>query len=113
MDIVVTIPKNRLETVEEEESRVVEGLKKGEKWHFFWSLGRMPKRADDLERCYFLWGGAIRAYHNIDWFDEDMECEHTGNFYEGVCVVLDPIIHNIKPIPMKGFRGFRYYEGKR
>ena len=113
MDILVTIPKSRLNYVAEEEQRVAEGLKKGEKWNFFWSIGRLPKKAHELERCYFLWNGAIRAYHNIVDLDEDMYCEHTDQFYPGVCLVLDPVIHEVDPIPMKGFQGFRYYEGGR
>jgi len=112
MDIVVTIPKSKLKQVEEEEKALSDAISKGEKWNFFWSLGRMPKRVKDLERCYFLWDGAIRAYHDIVDLDEDMTCEHTGQFYPGVCLVLDPKIHEIKPIPMKGFQGFRYYENK-
>ena len=111
MDIVVTIPKSRLAQVEKEEAQVAELLAKGVAVNFFWSLGRKPKKLEVGDRCYFVWDGAMRAWHEVVGFGADKQCETTGIFHPGFCVILAPEIHTIDvPIPMKGFQGFRYFK---
>lgn len=110
MNIVVTIPKNRQAEIEEEERQLQARLDAGEEGlSYFWSLSRRPKDLREGDRVYFIWDGAMRAFHHVTGFDEDMRCETTGRQYRGCCVMLDPRIHEIVPIPMKGFQGYRYY----
>ena len=108
MDIVVTIPKKMLPQVEEEERQVAELEKQGIRCRYFWKLGRRPKKTGIGDKCYFVWEGAIRAWHEIIGFAEDMTCETTGIFHPGLSVVLDSKINEIGPISTAGFRGFRY-----
>ena len=127
--IVVTIPKARLAQVTAEEERVARGIERdaaGKKippgkayeitgWRYFWKMGRLPKKKP--RRVYFLWDGAVRAYHKT-LFMEGGDC---GFFTEladayrrsrrAPCIWLRPEIHDIDPIPMKSFRGFRYFTG--
>ena len=35
--------------------------------------------------------------------------ERAGRKYKGCCVLLDPVIHEIVEVRMKGFRGYRYF----
>lgn len=106
MDIVVTIPKSRLAEVTKEEERVAAGVQKGEKWRYYWNLPTVPKKAEVGDRCYFVWEGAIRAWHeitDIEWGWED----------EPPMLWMKPEIHKLrKPLSMKGFRGFRYFDRK-
>ena len=108
MDIIVTIPKKRLADVEREERITEERLRNDEKVYFFWSLNRRPKDLNIGDRCYFVWNNAIRAYHKVVGFAEDQTCDTTNIYHPGLCVMLDPEIHDIEPIPMVGFRGYRY-----
>jgi hypothetical protein len=94
-DIVVTIPKAKQAEVEAEEAYVARQLARGDQEiHYYWEMGRIPK--EQPRRVYFVWDGAIRAYH---------ECFGvTGNR-----LLLRPEIHEVEPEPMASFRGFRYY----
>lgn len=108
MDIIVTIPKKMLAQVEEEERQAEAARLRGEEIYYFWKLGQVPKHLNIGNRCYFVWDGAMRAYHKVVGLAKDMTCQTTGTFYPGLSVVLDPVIHEIEPIPMKGFQGYRY-----
>ena len=111
MDVVVTIPKSRLAIVEQEEREVKEALKSGADAFFFWRFARCPKNLSVGNRIYFVWNGAVRAYHVVDGFDKNLVCDTTGQRYDGFCVTMNPAIHNLrKPIPMRGFQGFRYFK---
>lgn len=100
-DIMVTIPKTRLKQVEQEEREVAEGLARGEKWTYHWDMGRLPAEIEKGDRVYFVWNGAVRAWHKVI----EIEPPWTDN---GCRLWLDPVIHKIEPVPMMGFRGFRY-----
>jgi hypothetical protein len=103
MDVIVTIPKRRLAEVAAEEEQVKKWLAEGENGVvYWWALARPPRKLEDGDRCYFVWDGAIRAWHEVLYVEED---------YDGRAkLILDPVIHSIEPVPMKGFRGFRYTE---
>lgn len=112
-DIVVTIPKTQMKRVEAEEAQVKELLEQGISVKFFWGLGQKPKRLEVGDRCYFVWDGAIRAWHTVLDFGTDIRCDTTGILHPGFCAVLAPEIHDIVPIPKKGFRGFQYFDRER
>ena len=102
MDIIVTIPKTRLAQVEQEEREVADAIRRGETGvYYYWTLGTEPTKLEPRDRCYFVWDGALQAYHQvvqIAW-DDDM---HRW------LVWLLPEIHKVEPEPMQSFRGFRY-----
>jgi len=109
MDIVVTIPKVRQAEMEEEERLLRQRLDAGEKGlTLFWGTSMRPTKLMVGDRVYFVWDGAVRAYHILTGFRNDERCEHTGKRYKGCCLMLDPEVHSVEPEPMKGFRGFRY-----
>lgn len=95
--IVVTIPKGKLQEIEAEEADVALRAQQGDKnINYYWAMGRLP--AEVPERIYFLWDGAIRAYHEVTGIDRA-----AGRLY------MDTAIHELRaPVPMAGFRGFRY-----
>ena len=110
MNVIVTIPKDRLADVEREEKELKRRMLSGETGvSYFWALARRPKELRIGDRMYFVWDGAVRAYHYVTGFNEDMTCDTTGRKYKGCCVLLDPIIHEIVPITLKGFRGYQYF----
>jgi hypothetical protein len=104
-DIVVTIPKKRLASVEAEEQRVQRAIERGQDgWRYFWKMGRLPKKKP--RRVYFLWDGAVRAYHETLFMEGGDIGFINGNITR---IWLRPKIHEISPIPMSPFRGFRYF----
>lgn len=97
-DIVVTIPRARLDAVHAEEAEVAQRTNAGEQGiQYYWQLGRLPRVQP--RRIYFVWDGAVRAYHDVTGMADNR-------------VYMDPTIHSVDPVPMHGFRGFRYYEPK-
>ena len=112
-DIVVTIPASQMKRIEEEEARVARGIARGETtWRFFWEMARLPKQKP--KRIYFLWDGAIRAYHKVLYLQRAGESPSENTFGDGAArknkVWMEPEIHEIGPIPMRPFRDFRYFE---
>lgn len=99
-DIVVCIPKSQIENVELEEADVAKREAAGEQGiSYYWKMGRLPKRCPS--KIYFAWEGAVRAYHQVQSMRRD----------EGK-IFMDTKIHEIEPIPMESFRGFRYMKEK-
>ena len=100
MNIVVTIPKSKLSEVEKEEEEVAIQIANGEKNIFYyWTVGTLPKQCPS--RIYFIWNGAVRAYHEVT---------QTVTDFPRNKIYMKPEIHNLKtPIPMKGFQGWRYF----
>jgi hypothetical protein len=101
MNIIVTIPKNKLAEVEAEEKEVAIQIANGEKNIFYyWTVGTLPKQCPD--RIYFVWNGSVRAYHEVT---------QTVTDFPRNKIYMKPEIHNLKtPIPMKGFQGWRYFD---
>ena len=100
-DIIVTIPKSRLKQVQEEEREVAEGIARGEEWKYWWSMGSQPTKLKEGDRCYFVWHGAIRAWHKVIEIEPGQDNRHCRLW-------LDSTIHDIVPVLMNGFQGFRY-----
>ena len=98
-DIIVTVPKSRLAEVTAEEEDVARREAAGETdICYYWQMSRLPKECP--ERIYFVWNGAMRAFHEVISMARD-----EGRIY------MKTRIHDIEPVPMKGFQGFRYFEG--
>lgn len=96
--IVVTIPRSKLAEVEAEEADVARRIAQGKTGlGYYWQMRRMPRYKP--ERIYFVWEGAVRAWHAVTGIDDSK-------------IYMDPEIHHIDPVPMKGFQGFRYYNYK-
>lgn len=102
-NIVVTIPSKELKNVESEEEKVEKMVSQGEKgWVYWWRISSMPRKKN-VKRIYFLWDGAVRAYHEV------MYISPCGLNTGGPEVIMLPKIHKINPIPMKPFRGYKYF----
>ena len=67
-------------------------------------MGRLPKKKP--RRVYFLWNNAVRAYHEVLFMEGGDIGFINGNITR---IWLKPEIHEITPIPMEPFRGFRYF----
>lgn len=64
-------------------------------------------------RCYAVHDGAVRGYNEILYVthreEGDVTDPTTGQSWPaGDYIVRDPEWHPVEPVPMQGFRGFRY-----
>jgi len=112
MDIIVTIPRTRMATVEAEEAEIARRIEAGEDpGNFFWCTSLRPRKLDIGDRVYFLWDCAVRAWHEVVGIDVSLVCDATRVRYTGCCIVMKPEIHDLCPVKiMPPFRGFRYTE---
>lgn len=107
MDIAVTVPKKEYENIEKENKFVEDNDDVVQ----YWSMKAKPKYFELGDKVYFVRGGHIIGYQECIDFVVDAKCEVTDRTWEGFNLVLKcPMIELEKPIPMKGFQGYRYYE---
>jgi 8-oxo-dGTP pyrophosphatase MutT (NUDIX family) len=97
-DIVVCIPRSRMADVEREEAQVAATVAAGHKPPtYYWTVHRLPRVIP--RRVYFCWDGAVRAYHDVVSAVTEPDPR----------LILDHRIHNIQPVEMGSFRGWRYW----
>ncbi|KKL73878.1 hypothetical protein LCGC14_2070460 [marine sediment metagenome] len=120
--IIVTVPKSQYDHVLNKKFKF-KGA--GVIW---WGLPQLPRESTmltsdgyvRLERCYFVWDGAVRAWHDIEdfidsngWAVEGPTRFAADDPIPGPAVVMISTHHRLRePVPMKSFQGFRYNEPK-
>ena len=61
-------------------------------------------------KCYLVHDGFIRGWMEVVGLSEkEFTCSTTGKKWVGKFIERSGPFHNIDPILMKGFQGFRYY----
>jgi|SRR5690554_354940 len=110
MDIIITIPKTEDYNTWLDECKATAN---NENSRINYCIGRsyLPKKTEPGEKCYVVYKGYIRGYHIIDklCWRNGFICETTGRYWhEGNYIIRKGKYHKIKPIPMKGFRGWKY-----
>ncbi|GAG53555.1 unnamed protein product [marine sediment metagenome] len=119
MDIVITVPKSELKNIEQEEKWAKGEMGDGGLVECYWQIGRKPKhlrgwselKDDEEDRVYFIHDGMIVNYNVFREFTWDAHCDVTGRDWPGLNLLMEtPSVPVTPPVPMKGFRGFRYIE---
>ena len=79
-----------------------------------YKCNRLPSKADrsNIKKCYLCYKGNVIGWMEVVGFVEDykFDCTTTGNNWSGNFIQRSGPFHRIDPIPMKGFRGFRYVD---
>ena len=109
MNIVITLPQHYdfgRYLAEQAEAAAV-GLASN------YRVSTAPKvRAGD--RCYLVWHGSVRGWQQINSVaikPNGFTCQTTGKRWPpGTYIQRSGPFHRIEPIPMRGFRGWRYFE---
>jgi len=105
-DIIITLPKSISWSDYEKELAEVE---KGGVINF--KVSNFPNTKVGC-KCYLCYDGFIRGYMIICGMNEkEFTCTTTGKNWKGKFIERSGKFYQIEPIPMKGFQGFRYYEG--
>lgn len=110
MDIIVTTPKK----LSKQAAQEAEDCKKAGRSYYFrrFAVGRAPK-VEKGDRVFYVEDGHVRGFCLVDSvipIEGAVLCETTCRKYgPGVFVYMDAKSWKwIRPIPMRGFQGFRY-----
>lgn len=111
MDIIVTTPKTRMREAAEEAADCI-AAGGGEYFRRFHSPN-VPIDLNEDDRVFYVEDGFIRGFARVSGrliYGIGFKCHTTGREYgPGYYVFMAAASWTwIKPIPMKGFQGFRY-----
>ncbi|WP_018249850.1 hypothetical protein [Orenia marismortui] len=109
MDIAITIPKSENWKKWLEECKEVE--EKELLLNYFLGDRGLPRKAQAGDKCFVVYDGYIRGYHLIaDLAHKNrFVCQTTGRVWKaGNYIIRSGEFHEIEPVKMKGFQGFRY-----
>lgn len=109
-DIVVTTPKSEMDNAAAEAAHCI----KSGGGYYFRRLSSLPQIAKG-DRVFYIEDGIVTGFALVDHIltaREPMQCEITGhNYAPGVYVIMRADSWKwIKPIPTRGFQGFRYFK---
>ncbi len=107
MDIVITIPSSiEWDEYKKELDSVIDG-----KNVLNFKVSNFPKMCKVGDKCYLNYKGYVKGWMTIVGFsDKNFICNTTGKDWSGKFIERSGPFHEIKPIPMKGFQGFRYFK---
>jgi hypothetical protein len=113
-DIVVTTPKSEMKNAEKEAKYCIES---GD-GYYFRTFKKRPKGLEIGSKIFYIEDGYVRGFGEVGGVARgEMECEATDRVYgsfndQRICHAIMPACtwKWIKPIPMKGFQGFRYFD---
>ncbi len=106
-DIVVTTPKNMMETAAQEARDCIEAGG----GQYFRTFRDRPRDLEVGSRIFYVEDGYVRGFAVVRWIlHGTMLCRTTGKDWGvGYHVTMSAASWKwIEPIPMKGFQGFRY-----
>jgi len=109
-NLIVTTPKSEMEISAEEAQ---ECIKKGAGFYFRKFGKNKPKGLEIDSKIYYVEDGYIRGFGVVaSVVQKDLKCESTDRQWgNGWYAIIPACSWNwIKPIEMKGFQGFRYFD---
>jgi hypothetical protein len=106
-DIIITIPANiDWKTYTQELNKV-----KDYKNVMNFKVPNFPVHSGKGKKCFLNYNGNIIGWMEIVGFsEEEFTCSTTGRKWKGKFIQRAGPFHPINPIPMKGFRGFKYLD---
>lgn len=110
IDIIVTIPKAEYKNDDLETNAFLSEPDSIQ----FWTMNRTPIKLQIGDRVYFVRNNYIESSMKVVEILKDVvkKCDVTGRTWQGKCVlILNDLKYVDHPLKIKGFRGFRYYEG--
>jgi len=112
-NIIVTTPKSEMQNAAKEAKKCIEDGA----GYYFRSVSKMPKDIVIGEsKIYYIEDGYIRGYGVIIGISNGngQKCSVGDKTWKGPYFIWMPACtwKWIKPIPMKGFQGFRYFNDK-
>lgn len=109
-NIIVTTPKSQMNNAAQEAANC---LQQGDNAYYFRKFHVKPKGLDIGSKMFYVEDGYIRGFGIVSKIEEDnKQCITTGKQHGNGFYAIMPANSWtwIKPIPMKGFQGYKYYE---
>lgn len=104
-DIIITLPADINWNQYQQELNKVKDYKNVMNF----KVTNFPKESKIGNKCYLNYKGFIIGWMKIVGFEEkEFKCSTTGKLWQGKFIQRSGPLNRIDPIPMKGFRGFRY-----
>ena len=109
MDIVVTTPKSEMLNAAAEAAQCL----RDEGGYYFRAFQRLPTNVQSGCRVYYVENGAVRGFALVERIEAGrFKCETTGRCWSGWNLLMRADSWKwIEPIPMRGFQGWRYWDG--
>lgn len=110
-DIIVTTPKNKMHIAAEEARQCIEAGG----GFYFKTFRNRPTKLKIGSRIFYVEDGYVRGFGVVSEIVEgNMICGTTGTDwgYGYHAIIQADSWKWIKPIPMKGFQGWRYFDAK-
>ena len=110
-DIIVTTPKNKMAVAEKEARGCIEA---GEGFYFR-TFRNTPRYLGVGSHIFYVEDGFVRGFGVVSEIrNGNMQCGTTGHDWGyGTHAVMQADSWKwVKPIPMKGFQGWRYFDSK-
>ena len=107
--IIITLPKSVKWDDYEKELDAVKDYEQVMNY----KVSSIPKDIDQIKRCYLVHDGFIKGWQEVVGHEKGktFNCTTTGKNWSGNFIQRSgPFHYLIKPIPMKGFMGWRYCE---
>ena len=109
MDLIVTTPKSEMANAAQEAAEVI----RDGGGAYFRALGERMPNARPGDRIFYVEDGYVRGFCVIAMFGTHGEnrCSTTGRVWKSTVIVnMDASSWKwIRPIPMRGFQGWRYF----
>ncbi|MDD5649027.1 MAG: hypothetical protein PHF86_01200 [Candidatus Nanoarchaeia archaeon] len=104
-DIIITLPANIDWNQYNQELEKVKDYKNVMNF----KVTNFPKESKIGSKCYLNYRGFIIGWMKIVGFEEkEFKCSTTGKLWKGKFIQRSGPFNKINPVPMKGFRGFKY-----
>lgn len=109
-DIVITLPREiEWADYKLELDAVADG-----KGVLRFKVSKLPQQDVEGGKCYLIWRGFVRGWMEIVGFGAgQFTCETTGTIWTGRFIERSGPFHGLDDvIEMRGFQGWRYWNGK-
>jgi len=111
MDIIVTTPKSQMKAAAAEAAHAIAGG--GGEYFRRFPIGHYPVLLKVGDRVWYVEAGYVRGCATVTRMERrprGMDCDATGlHWAPGIYAFMDATSWRwIRPLPMRGFQGFRY-----
>lgn len=108
MDIIICIPKNiPWSEYQKELDKVANGS-----YVLNYRVAKKPQNLNVGDRCYIVHDNILKGWMNVVGINRcfDFTCTTTGKEWgEGWYIQRSGKFNAVEPVPMKSFRGYRYF----
>lgn len=109
-DIIITTPKSEMKTAATEAEQCI----RNGGGFYFRKFATLPRNLNPGSRIFYTEDGYVRGFAVVDSVSiGSSTCSTTGRVWEGYIAYMRADSWKwVKPIPLKGFQGWRYFDAR-